>query len=197
MKSSQVTGTFCSSDSKPHTPDLTLRRLDFADSGSVSQCLEETRPAIIVNLAAMSSPAECERDPAAARCANVPGSLLQEMRRCCPEALFIQFSTDQVFGGDKAPYSEQDEVDPVNVYGSTKADFEGMIRSDWPNHYILRSSLIIGPSTPRPCRKSTFVHFLEEKLSQPGRVSLWHDEVRCPIHVEDVVRVVMVGRQVS
>jgi nucleoside-diphosphate-sugar epimerase len=59
-----------------------------------------------------------------------------------------------VYAGTKSFYKEEDETKPVNVYGRTKVDAEKLIRANWPNYAILRSSIIYGPQPAFPVPKT-------------------------------------------
>ena len=53
----------------------------------------------------------------------------------------IQVSTDYVFDGKKrAPYTEKDPTNPVNVYGASKLEGEKVLQEIWRKHYIIRTS---------------------------------------------------------
>jgi dTDP-4-dehydrorhamnose reductase len=132
--------------------------LNLQDASSVEGCVSEFNPDVVINLAALSSPAACEKSKAEAEALNNPRVLLDSLARINADALFIQVSTDQIFDGNNAVYSEQSAALPVNTYGATKLMFEEELRGRWPNHVILRSSLIYGPAPPRACsRKDTFL----------------------------------------
>jgi len=81
--------------------------------------------AAVVNCAAISSPAECERDPARAEAVNVPTKLIQICKAfaratstqsscpCCANRMppfLVQLSTDQIYAGTRElDYSEDEE----------------------------------------------------------------------------------------
>jgi dTDP-4-dehydrorhamnose reductase len=57
----------------------------------------------------------------------------------------VHLSTDYVFSGSKkSPYVESDPVNPVNVYGVSKAAGEMLLRSLWHRHFIIRTSGLYG-----------------------------------------------------
>lgn len=56
----------------------------------------------------------------------------------------------QVYDGSHAHWREEDATHPVNTYGATKVEAEAVIQERWPNHIILRSSLVYGPQSPQP-----------------------------------------------
>ena len=55
----------------------------------------------------------------------------------------VHYSTDYVFSGSSArPYEEDDEPDPINVYGTTKLAGEKAIREIGAPHLIIRTSWV-------------------------------------------------------
>jgi dTDP-4-dehydrorhamnose reductase len=54
---------------------------------------------------------------------------------------FIYISSEYVFGGSKGNYTVDDRLDPINVYGKTKAAAEYIV-SVLPNHQIIRAPFI-------------------------------------------------------
>eukprot|EP00285_Hemiselmis_virescens_P010540 CAMPEP_0173385660 /NCGR_PEP_ID=MMETSP1356-20130122/8275_1 /TAXON_ID=77927 ORGANISM="Hemiselmis virescens, Strain PCC157" /NCGR_SAMPLE_ID=MMETSP1356 /ASSEMBLY_ACC=CAM_ASM_000847 /LENGTH=173 /DNA_ID=CAMNT_0014341561 /DNA_START=59 /DNA_END=577 /DNA_ORIENTATION=+ len=117
--------------------------VSLSSASQLQSCLESFTPDIVVNLAAISSPAACAKDPEASRAINVPSLLLSAMSAAAPNALLVQLSTDQVYDGAKPVYLEGSATEPVNEYGRQKLEFEKLIQKEWPHHVILRSSLIV------------------------------------------------------
>lgn len=56
----------------------------------------------------------------------------------------LYFSTDYVFNGEgETPWKEDDAIEPLNVYGLTKAEGENFVR-EVPKHFIVRISWVFG-----------------------------------------------------
>lgn len=55
----------------------------------------------------------------------------------------VHISTDYVFDGTKSPHVETEPFSPLSVYGQSKAAGDITV-SSLPNHYILRTSWVIG-----------------------------------------------------
>ena len=95
---------------------------------------------------------------------NIPQTLLKALQEQKEqrnvEALLIHISTDQVYDGSRSFWQEGCEAAPVNEYGRSKVLAENTIRKLWPNHYILRSSIIYGPLSPVPVARTLFVQFV-------------------------------------
>ncbi|KAJ7560800.1 hypothetical protein O6H91_04G146900 [Diphasiastrum complanatum] len=149
-------------------------------------------PVVVINCAAMSVPRECEANPSKAMDVNVPSRLVQwlESLECTDPPLLIQFSSDQVYAGSKSFYLEEDETKPVNIYGQSKVAAEKFVKENWPNHVILRSSIIYGPHPLIPVTKSLPVQWIDAELSKGKPVEFFHDEYRCPVFVKDIVYVI-------
>ena len=61
----------------------------------------------------------------------------------------------------------------------------------WPNHVILRSSIIYGPQSPTPVARPLFLQFVARQLAEGTPTSFFNDEFRNPVFVDDIVRVVL------
>ncbi|MEC4747755.1 dTDP-4-dehydrorhamnose reductase [Methylomicrobium sp. Wu6] len=119
--------------------------LDLADADAIRHFIRQLKPDIIVNPAAYTAvdKAESEADLAMAVNAIAPGVLAEEVKRL--GALLVHYSTDYVFDGIKRePYVEDDQPNPLNVYGASKLAGEQAIRNAGANHLILRTSWVYG-----------------------------------------------------
>ncbi|KAI7836218.1 hypothetical protein COHA_009899 [Chlorella ohadii] len=182
-------------------------KVNLATGEGLDECLEALtaggkRLVAVINCAALSQPAVCEAHPEAAAALNVPTKLLDALERhkaakgCDP--LLIHFSTDQVYDGSKARWKEDDDCKPVNVYGRTKLDGERAVQARWPNHAILRSSIIYGPDPPLvEVERPLLLQFIDESLTAKRPTAFFDDEWRCPVRVRDIIRVVqtLIARQ--
>ncbi|KAI8468007.1 MAG: methionine adenosyltransferase regulatory beta subunit-related [Monoraphidium minutum] len=178
-------------------------RVDLATGEGLDEALEALGPVdVVVNTAAISQPALCERDYARALAANAPAKLLDalERRRAAGggEPLLIHLSTDQVYDGSRAMWTEADATEPVNAYGRSKLEAEQLIAARWPpgRAAALRASLIYGPEPPFPVGRPLFVQFVESALREGRPTKFFEDEFRCPVYVFDICRVIShLGRQ--
>lgn len=111
----------------------------------------------------------------------VPAAGLLAMQAAERGIRLIHLSTDQVFDGETAPYTETSPANPVNAYGKAKAQAEELILSLHPSATIVRTSLLYDLRTPdRPTR------WLMESMATSKPVRLFLDEFRCPVWVENL-----------
>ena len=87
-------------------------------------------------------------------------------------------STDFIFNGQHAPYTEESPVAPLSNYGRAKAKAEEIVQIHNKNALIVRPSLIYGLD-PIDCHSQWLVNGIE----QNQLVKLFTDEFRSPIWV--------------
>jgi dTDP-4-dehydrorhamnose reductase len=92
----------------------------------------------------------------------------------------VHLSTDVVFRGDRGSYREEDEPDPVNEYGRSKAEAERRVADAHPAATIVRTSLIYGGAESGP----------QERLARENR-RFFVDERRSPVQVGDLAEAIL------
>lgn len=104
-------------------------RGDIADADAVNALFEETKPQIVVNLAAQAGVRYSIENPRAYVDSNLIGffNILEACRHFQPEHL-VYASSSSVYGNRKtAPFSTDDDVSkPVSLYAATKKSNELM-----------------------------------------------------------------------
>jgi dTDP-4-dehydrorhamnose reductase len=109
---------------------------------------------------------------------NVDGS--EAVARASEGRRLVHLSTDLVFRGDRGRYREDDEPDPVNSYGRSKAEAERRVAALRPNATLVRTSLIYGGRKPGP----------QERLARDNK-RFFVDELRSPVHVADLADAIL------
>jgi len=123
---------------------LTHAGADITNAASLDR-LFATKWDAVINAAAVCDFDACERDPAATDRVNLLAPLDLAKRCAAQRSLFVQYSSDYVFGGDdERLLTEQDEPKPLSVYGRQKAELERMIPVICPHSLILRVSWLYG-----------------------------------------------------
>jgi dTDP-4-dehydrorhamnose reductase len=168
---------------------LTHSDIELSNIDSVSTRLQELRPQVVVNTAAMHHVENCEREPEKAFTVNGMGSRNLALVARDIGSTLIHVSTDYVFDGAKGrPYEESDAPNPLNVYGNTKLAGEYFIRSTVEKHFVLRTSAIYGRS---PCRAKGGLNFIELMLKlakERGEVRVVDSEFITPTSTAEIAR---------
>lgn len=118
---------------------------DLLDIDTMVARIREEKPEIIFNAAAFTAVDVAETDQETAKRVNCDA--VTAMANICKElnSLLIHYSTDYVFDGSgDRPWKEDDRIDPINVYGSTKALGEKAIIESGCKAYIFRTSWVYG-----------------------------------------------------
>ncbi|MDO8694899.1 MAG: dTDP-4-dehydrorhamnose reductase [Sheuella sp.] len=110
----------------------------------ISDLVQAIRPSVIVNASAYTAVDKAESETEQARTLNavVPGLLAQAANEV--GACMVHYSTDYVFDGTKkGSYQEQDQTNPLSVYGQTKLQGEQAVAKACARHLIMRTSWVV------------------------------------------------------
>jgi len=124
-------------------------QLDLSNPDQIRERIGTASFDVLINAAAFTSVDLCEtqRNQAFQINAEAP-RLLAEICRD-KDAKLIHFSTDYVFDGKKrAPYTEEDEANPISVYGESKLAGEKNVLAAEGPHLVVRVSWVFGPDRP-------------------------------------------------
>src|SRR5258707_3433089 len=124
--------------------------LDLASLDDVRGKLGAMNFDVLINAAAFTNVDACEteRDRAFRINAEAPGVLAEICNE--KDAKLIHFSTDYVFGGEKrAPYTEEDQANPISAYGESKLAGEQNGSAAEDGHLVLPVSWVVCPDRPR------------------------------------------------
>jgi dTDP-4-dehydrorhamnose reductase len=148
--------------------------LDVTDLESVISAVMDHD--IVVNAAAYTRVDDAETDVAAATAVNATGAENLAIAAESLDAKLVQISTDYVFDGTATtPYPENAPVNPVSVYGRTKADGERLALAAHPTGtLVLRTAWLYGAGGDnfvagmlRLADKLETVPVLTDQLGQP------------------------------
>jgi dTDP-4-dehydrorhamnose reductase len=154
---------------------LDYEELNLEDFDAVQRTVRELGPQMIVNAAAYTAVdrAESEREKAYAINATVPGILAAEARAL--NACLVHYSTDYVFDGSKgALYTEEDQTNPLNVYGASKLAGEQAIQASGCAYITMRTSWVYS------LRVGGFVNKVLEWARQQETMRVVSDQVSSP-----------------
>lgn len=117
--------------------------IDFMDPKGLREFTLAAKPDLIVNAAGYTAVDKAESEPEIAMRINgeAPGVLAEVARKL--GVGLVHYSSDYVFDGTKGePYTEEDEPNPINVYGETKLAGDRAIQESGCAYLILRTSWV-------------------------------------------------------
>lgn len=123
-----------------------VEELDISSREKIQNFIEEKQVNFIVNCAAYTNVDQAEEHPNLAQ--QINSSAVKNIASIAFEnnIIPIHISTDYVFSGDHStPYSEDQEVNPIGIYGKTKLEGEEYLRQICPKHIIIRTSWLYSP----------------------------------------------------
>ena len=132
-----------------HAPDSTAWDLRNADR--TQDVLRETKPELVVHLAAYTSVVGAEGLPQAVRAVNVSGTenLLAALSRHAPSARLVFTSTCHVYGPPRTlPVPESHPLAPVGTYALSKREAETRVQAWEGDAVIVRPFHLTGPGQP-------------------------------------------------
>ena len=144
---------------KPAIGGLELHQLDLTEPENAVGPLLELFPDVIINAAAISSPADCDAEPERAEKLNValPRRLAQVAHHL--GCRLIHLSTDMVFDGQSGtPYRSTDLPNPIGLYGQLKLLAEREVLEHGVDEVtVLRIPILTAtaPPAPAPSTKSS------------------------------------------
>ena len=165
-------------------PSGNVRSLELTDFAAVRREFQKDQPQLIIHCAAITVVADAQKNPALARRVNVEVTKL--LAELSAEIQFIFFSSDLVFDGRRGNYTETDAVNPIHVYGETKAAAEQIVLRNL-RHTVVRTSINGGVSR---AGNRGFNEQLRRSLQTSQGMKLFTDEFRCPIPAVETARAV-------
>jgi dTDP-4-dehydrorhamnose reductase len=147
---------------------LTRAELDVTDADAVREVLTGST---VINCAAYTDVDGAESDPELAHAVNAVGA--DNVAQAAERVLYV--STDYVFDGKKRePYVESDPIEPLSVYGASKAAGESATAEANTNHLIVRSSWLFGVGG------KNFVETMLALGKKNDELRVVNDQVGCP-----------------
>lgn len=154
--------------------NVKYKNLDIRDKKGYESLFNIFRPDVVIHTAGISSPDFAERNKQEAQDINVGGT--ENIASVCSrfDAKLIYISSNGIYDGEKAPYSEQDLAQPVNYYGRIKLECEEVIKKIEVPFAIVRPILMYGWNYP--FERQNIVTLSIEKVSK-GEVLYLYDDV--------------------
>ncbi len=157
--------------------------LDLGQPELVREFARKRKPKVIVNAAAYTAVDRAESEPELARSINAAAPAALAIAAAEIGALLIHYSTDYVFDGRKtSAYVESDPINPLNVYGRTKAEGEAAIQKSGCRHLIFRTSWVYSE------RGSNFLLTMLRLARQRDELRVVSDQIGAPTSTHSLAR---------
>ncbi|MEA3335613.1 MAG: SDR family oxidoreductase [Chloroflexota bacterium] len=172
----KIWGTWHRNPPDPSKGPVRLAQLDISERQQVLDLLGQIRPTAIIHTAYQKAGPD-------AQAATVNGSRYVAEGASLIGARLVHLSSDVVFSGQGAPYDETARPNPLPThdYGVAKAEAEYAVRATAPQAVIVRTSLIGRLDPP-----DDSTAWLVNSNRKGQTVTLFTDEIRCPIWIEDL-----------
>jgi dTDP-4-dehydrorhamnose reductase len=166
--------------------------LDVCDLGAIPKVLAEERFDVLINCTSYHKTDEVEAH--ATEAFRINAHAVGALAKLCKVrgARFVQISTDYVFDGEgRRPYTESDEVSPINVYGASKFLGEKLALREYSDGTIIvRVASLFGVAGSSG-KGGNFVETMLKKGRESGEVRVVNDITMSPTSTSDAARVIL------
>lgn len=163
-----------------HIVAPTRREFDLCSAEAIVAWIGRRPWSVVVNAAAYTAVDAAQTDVAAAFWLNAAVPELLAAETSARGIPLLHVSSDYVFDGRKGePYSPDEPINPLGVYGASKAAAERAVRSN-PRHVILRTSWLYSPSG------KNFVRTILRLAATQDRLTVVDDQRGCPTAARDL-----------
>ena len=182
----QVYGSYYQ-NSPERVPDSWVQ-MDLKNPSHVKSFLKEIQPQVIIHTAAISNLDVCEEHPDLSENINVRATENLAEYAADLGIRLVYTSSDMVFNGTGRFYKEIDTALPLAVYGQHKKRSEEIVQSKCNSWVNARVALIYG----RPLTGgSSFSQWMEHRLKNGEKVTLFQDQYRTPILVNNLAETLL------
>ena len=144
--------------------------MDITDAASVNKTIDECKPEVIINTAAMTQVDQCETQRDECWKANVTAVENLVKAAKINGSHLIHVSTDFIFDGTKELLDEHAVPNPVNFYGDSKLAGERVILGSDISWCIIRTVLVFGVT--KDMSRSNIVLWVKKSLEIPKRKTI-------------------------
>lgn len=175
----------CYNNSKPELGIATP--LDLTNSENIIKMIDDTKPDIIIHLAAMTNVDLCEKEKESALKVNAKATQTLAKQAAKNGSFFVYVSTDYVFDGEKGMKKESDMPSPVDYYGYSKYQGELAVQDMASSWCIARTSTPFGMHHT----KKSFPVFVAENLRAKKEITVVTDQYTSPTYVPNLSKMLI------
>ena len=164
-----------------------VAELDITNEKMVYDVITEMKPDYIINCAAYTAVDKAEENYDLADKINGDGPRNLAKAAKVAGSKLVHISTDYVFGGDldiSKDYDEDDEKEPVTVYGITKLHGEQGIEENMEEFYIFRTAWLYGIGG------NNFVKTMTKLGTTRDEINVVSDQHGSPTYAKDLTDII-------
>jgi dTDP-4-dehydrorhamnose reductase len=155
--------------------------VDVGNPAAVKGALAANPCDLVINASGYTAVDRAETDAEAAFAVNRDGPAAMAEACAAGGMPLFHVSTDYVFDGTKpTPYTEDDPIAPLGVYGHSKAEGEQLVRDACPRHIILRTAWVYA------AHGHNFVRTMLRLAAERPELRVVGDQHGCPTAAADL-----------
>ena len=161
------------------TAQIEYRELDIVDKDGYKKLFEEVKPEVVIHTASIGSPDYSEQHQEETWQINVGGTI--NICELCNdfEANLVYVSSNGIYDGKNAPYSEENKAIPINYYGKVKLEGENIVKKVKNPYAIVRPILMYGWNYPY--ERANIITITLSKLHKGENVYAYKDVFSNPL----------------
>ena len=165
-------------------PKGEFHSLDITNPDEIQKVIQQSKPDVIINTAAMTQVDHCETEREKCWANNV--TAVESLVKVCEKTKthLIHVSTDFIFDGTRGPLDESEKPNPLSYYGESKLAAEIAIQKSNIDWAILRTVLVFGVT--KDMSRSNIVLWVKKSLEEGNVINVVNDQWRTPTLAEDL-----------
>lgn len=158
--------------------------LDITDFDSLNAFLDEYKPSVIINSAALTNVDACEDQRE--MCWKLNVDAVEQLKNYAEKenAFLLHLSTDFIFDGKEGPYDESAKPNPLSYYGKSKLASEELLKNSEARFAIARTVLVYGLA--EKMSRSNIVLWAINAVRSGKPLKIVNDQFRTPTLAEDL-----------
>jgi dTDP-4-dehydrorhamnose reductase len=153
----------------------TRQEANLENLDQLKKLIQNYQPQIIVNAVAYTAVDQAEAEPEKAYRINseAVATIAQESKKI--NALLVHYSTDYIFDGTQTEaYTEEDQPNPLSIYGKSKWKGEQLIKESGTEYLIFRTSWVYAP------KGKNFVNTILKLAKELTELNIIDDQIGAP-----------------